>query len=53
MNPKIKTMPAQKDIDKFFAIQSRRLSREANKSNTKITKGISKSNSTGNKRNTN
>ena len=35
--------PIQKNINNFFAIQARRLSRETNKSNSKITKRISKS----------
>ena len=43
MNPKIKEMPVQKDINNFFAIQLRRVTRENNKSSSKITKRISKS----------
>ena len=39
MNPKVKTMPAQKHINKFFAIQARRISHENNKANNKNVKG--------------
>ena len=35
--------PIQKNINNFFAIQLRKVTRENNKSNSKITKRISKS----------
>ena len=47
-----KDNPIQKTINNFFAIQLRRQTREANKSNTKSTKGTGKSSIGRNKGNT-
>lgn len=44
--------PIQKNINNFFATQSRRQTHEANKSNSKSHKGTAKSNKRRNKKNT-